>query len=183
MNNQTAFESLAESLATYSPRVNVSIDPPAQPNGSWFLDARLGDRLAIVEWHSERGFGVSCASNHGYGEAADEHYASVDAARFRVLSLLLSDTETVPPTVVRLPELRKLMGVSQIELAELLNIQQGAVSRLERRSDVLLSSVRDYVNSLGGQLRLMATFPDGQMRFVELEDAPGTEGPAKDKVS
>ena len=61
-------------------------------------------------------------------------------------------------------------GVSQIELAERLSIQQGAVSRLERRSDIKISTIRDFVKSLGGDLKLMATFPDGAVKIVDLED-------------
>ena len=50
---------------------------------------------------------------------------------------------------------------TQVAVAEKLNMGQGAVSRLEKQSDFLLSTLREYVGALGGQLELRAVFPDG----------------------
>src|SRR5688500_11533859 len=59
-------------------------------------------------------------------------------------------------------ELRKARRVTQAELADRLNIQQGNVSRLERRDDMHLSTLREVVEALGGELEITARFPDGQ---------------------
>lgn len=67
-------------------------------------------------------------------------------------------------------ELRRSLGLSQIEIAERLNVQQGAVSRMERRGDVKVSSLRDYCQSLGGDLRLIAVLPGGTMQLIDSED-------------
>jgi DNA-binding Xre family transcriptional regulator len=61
-----------------------------------------------------------------------------------------------------LDELRKARRVTQAELANRLNIQQGNVSRLERRDDMHLSTLREVVEALGGVLEITARFPDGQ---------------------
>ena len=61
---------------------------------------------------------------------------------------------------IRLKQLRERWGISQQELAKLLNVSQPAVSKLEDRPDVMLSTLRQYVESLGGNLELLATFPD-----------------------
>jgi DNA-binding XRE family transcriptional regulator len=61
---------------------------------------------------------------------------------------------------IRLKQLRERWGISQQELAKLLNVSQPAVSKLEDRSDVMLSTLRQYVESLGGNLEILATFPD-----------------------
>ena len=45
-------------------------------------------------------------------------------------------------------------------MAESLKIRQDSVSRLEKRSDLLLSTLRSYVNAMGGELKLIAEFPD-----------------------
>lgn len=57
-------------------------------------------------------------------------------------------------------DLRKAMHLTQKAVAKKLKINQDNVSRLEARSDVLLSTLQNYVHSLGGELRLTAEFPD-----------------------
>jgi transcriptional regulator with XRE-family HTH domain len=59
-----------------------------------------------------------------------------------------------------LRDLRKARELTQARLAELLSIGQDSVSRLEKRSDLLLSTLRSYVEAMGGSLELVATFPD-----------------------
>lgn len=58
----------------------------------------------------------------------------------------------------RLSELRRALGVTQVELAGRLQITQSDLSKLERRHDWRLSTVRRYIAALGGDLRLRATF-------------------------
>jgi DNA-binding XRE family transcriptional regulator len=50
--------------------------------------------------------------------------------------------------------------MTQARMAELLGVGQDSISRLEKRSDLLLSTLRDYVAAMGGNLRLMVEFPD-----------------------
>lgn len=59
-----------------------------------------------------------------------------------------------------LRDLRKARDLTQERMAELLAIGQDSVSRLEQRSDLLLSTLRSYVNAMGGSLELVARFPD-----------------------
>jgi transcriptional regulator with XRE-family HTH domain len=59
-----------------------------------------------------------------------------------------------------LQDLRKARELTQERLAELLGIKQENVSRLEKRSDLLLSTLMSYVAAMGGRLRLVAEFPD-----------------------
>lgn len=59
-----------------------------------------------------------------------------------------------------LRDLRKAHKFTQERMAEALNITQDGVSRLEKRSDFLLSTLRSYVEAMGGKLRLVAEFPD-----------------------
>ena len=60
-----------------------------------------------------------------------------------------------------LADLRATKGVSQVELARRLGIAQPGVSRIERREDLYLSSLRQYVEALGGELEVAAVF-DGE---------------------
>lgn len=58
-----------------------------------------------------------------------------------------------------LRELRKALDLTQAALADQLKIGQESVSRLERRTDMLLSTLDEYVRALGGQLELNVEFP------------------------
>ena len=59
-----------------------------------------------------------------------------------------------------LQELRRARKLTQKKMAEVLGIGQDSVSRLEQRSDLLISTLRDYVQAMGGRLSLVAEFPD-----------------------
>ena len=59
-----------------------------------------------------------------------------------------------------LRELRKARKLTQVRMAEQLGITQDSVSRLEKRSDLLLSTLRKTVEAMGGSLSLVAQFPD-----------------------
>lgn len=59
-----------------------------------------------------------------------------------------------------LRELRKARKLTQTHLAKVLGITQDSVSRLEKRSDLLLSTLRKTVKAMGGDVRILAQFPD-----------------------
>lgn len=69
-----------------------------------------------------------------------------------------------------LQELRQKRGVSQEKLAESLNMKQANVSRLEHRSDMYVSTLRNYINAMGGKLSLLAEFPEGSVRINQFEE-------------
>jgi transcriptional regulator with XRE-family HTH domain len=60
-----------------------------------------------------------------------------------------------------LRRMREARGLTQVRIAELMHIRQDSVSRLESRSDLLLSTLKSYVQAMGGSLRLTVEFPDG----------------------
>ncbi len=64
-----------------------------------------------------------------------------------------------------LQELRQARALSQQELAEVLGLNQATVSKLERRTDMYLSSLRRFVEAMGGELEISANFPDGKVRI------------------
>jgi len=67
-----------------------------------------------------------------------------------------------------LQELRRARALTQATLAETLNCGQDEVSKLERRADMLVSTLRRYVEAMGGSLEIVATFPDGKVRISSL---------------
>ncbi|NLY65624.1 MAG: helix-turn-helix transcriptional regulator [Alcaligenaceae bacterium] len=70
-----------------------------------------------------------------------------------------------------LKQLRKMAKLTQADLSETMGVGQDTVSRLEKRHDMLLSSISHYVESLGGKLELTAIFPNRSAIFIDcLED-------------
>ena len=59
-----------------------------------------------------------------------------------------------------LRDLRKARALTQAQISQALNMSQDGVSRLERRSDLLLSTLRSYIEAMGGKLKISAEFPD-----------------------
>jgi transcriptional regulator with XRE-family HTH domain len=72
-----------------------------------------------------------------------------------------------------LRDLRKARDLTQVRMAELLGVGQDNISRLESRADMLLSTLRSYVDAMGGSLDLLVRFPDRPT--VSLSDLFGTD--------
>ncbi|HEY4079090.1 MAG TPA: XRE family transcriptional regulator [Burkholderiaceae bacterium] len=72
---------------------------------------------------------------------------------------------------MQLQELRKARNVTQVEVAKAMSVEQAAVSKLERRDDMYVSTLREYVRALGGELKLVASFPDGDIQVHPFEIA------------
>ena len=59
-----------------------------------------------------------------------------------------------------LRDLRQAHDLTQVRMAEYLGVGQDSISRLEKRTDLLISTLRGYIEVMGGHLRLVAEFPD-----------------------
>lgn len=74
-----------------------------------------------------------------------------------------------------LRELRKARAVSQRTVGAALNVNQAAVSKIERRADMYISTLRAYIEAMGGELDIIARFPDHApvriAQFAELGEA------------
>lgn len=148
-------ESLQRDIERSLPSTWTRLRRPRNPEGMWWLDAKQNEYVVTVQWSPRRGFGISASAiSDGYGEGPEETYGEQESATTRVLELLRTKVPTVPPHDVVLRELRALLGVTQEQLAERLGVQQAAVSRLERREDITLSSLRRYVDALGAELEI-----------------------------
>ena len=69
--------------------------------------------------------------------------------------------------LVSLEQLRERLGLSQEELANLMDVQQPAISKLVRRSDMKVSTLRELITAMGGELHITATFAG---RSVEIDN-------------
>lgn len=70
-----------------------------------------------------------------------------------------------------LRHLRRARELTQESMAKLLHIDQAGISKIENRSDMLLSTLRSYIEAMGGSLRLVAEFPDGIAELSSLGEA------------
>ncbi len=68
-----------------------------------------------------------------------------------------------------LRQLREARERSQVEVAKQLHIKQAAVSKLERRTDMYLSTLRGFIEAMGGKLEIVAHFPDQSVRITQFE--------------
>ena len=64
-----------------------------------------------------------------------------------------------------LQELRNARGLSQKMLANALHIQQPAIAKLEKRTDMYISTLRSHIEAMGGELEVIARFPDGNVKI------------------
>jgi|SRR5271154_2928165 len=63
---------------------------------------------------------------------------------------------------MHLADLRKALHCTQQSIAANTGMAHGEVSRIERRTDAYVSTVRSYIEAMGGKLRMIAQFPDGE---------------------
>ena len=87
----------------------------------------------------------------------DEKMKSISAGRRKKIE---SRAAVLIAEEMTLQELRRARKITQVRVAKALGIRQEGVSRLEKRSDLLLSSLRKAVKAMSGDLRLVAAFPD-----------------------
>ena len=68
-----------------------------------------------------------------------------------------------------LDELREAREMTQVHLAKVLGVNQAAVSKMERRADMYVSTLHDFVKAMGGELKITAKFPEGVVEINQFE--------------
>ena len=66
---------------------------------------------------------------------------------------------------MKLAEIRKAMQLSQEEIAAILQVSQGSVAKIEKRADMLVGTLGRFIRAMGGELELIARFPDASVRI------------------
>jgi DNA-binding transcriptional regulator YiaG len=69
-----------------------------------------------------------------------------------------------------LNELRQARGLSQKMLADVLHVQQPSIAKMEKRTDMYLSTLRSHIEAMGGQLDVVARFPEGSVKITNFAD-------------
>ncbi len=73
-----------------------------------------------------------------------------------------------------LDELRQARGLSQKMLAQILHVQQPAIAKMEKRTDMYLSTLRSHIEAMGGELEIVAKFPEGTVKITNFSDLNNT---------
>jgi len=89
-----------------------------------------------------------------------ERMTSAPRTRARLTTAMLAE--------MPLQKLRHARELSQATLAEALETDQGNISRLEQRTDMYISTLRRYVEAMGGTLEIVARFPEGDVRIRQV---------------
>jgi DNA-binding transcriptional regulator YiaG len=76
-----------------------------------------------------------------------------------------SDKTIILLKEMHLQELRQSRYLSQERIAEILKTKQANISRLEQRSDMHVSTLRTYIEAMGGKLDIVAIFPEGEVHI------------------
>ena len=79
---------------------------------------------------------------------------------------------------MRLHELRRARELTQQDLAERLQVNQPAVAKMEQRADVYVSSLRHYIEAVGGRLKVVAEFPEGEVAITNFSEV-GQDPPSQ----
>ncbi|HEX4067931.1 MAG TPA: XRE family transcriptional regulator [Acidobacteriaceae bacterium] len=80
---------------------------------------------------------------------------------------------------LKLNQLREARNLTQTSLAQALKVNQGAVSKMEKRTDMYVSTLRSYLKAIGAELQIKAIFPDGEVLIEQFEDLDeGSKDPA-----
>lgn len=72
---------------------------------------------------------------------------------------------------VTLNQLREARSLTQANLASILGVNQGLVSKMEKRTDMYVSTLRSFIQAMGGQLQIKAVFPEGEVEIEQFKDA------------
>ena len=75
-----------------------------------------------------------------------------------------------------LAEVRRALKLSQDEIAQTLGIGQGSVAKIEQRTDMYVSTLRRFIEAMGGELEIVARFPDHAIKIKTFADSPTRTG-------
>lgn len=82
-------------------------------------------------------------------------------------------TDKMFKEMMALKELRNALHLSQKKLAESLSVDQANISQIENRTDMFISTLRSYINAMGGELDIIARFPQGEVHINLFEEIDG----------
>lgn len=121
----------------------------------------------------------------GEATGSDGDYARAEGAHARMKEIVLGNPDLrqryeralaeITLHQATLARIRQARALAQATVAELTGMSQSEVSKLERRSDMFLSTLRRFVQATGGELHLVAHYPEGSVELLVPGSAPADE--------
>jgi transcriptional regulator with XRE-family HTH domain len=87
---------------------------------------------------------------------------------------VMARTQTLVEEEKALRQLRQAHDLTQQAMANALGLDQGAISKIENRGDMLISTLRSYVEAMGGSLKLVVEFEDGAVELAAIGETLST---------
>lgn len=162
-------ERIIANIRRVIPNAEIRVDRSENQRGPVWVDITQGNQGVALEWRQGMALGLTSLPSENYGDAADEVYESIDDAIQRVKVLLDTNTRTAAATSALLAELRARRRISQEDLARLLGVSQPNVSKLERRTDMSVQTLRSLIEAIGGRLEINAQFGDETIRVSQFD--------------
>lgn len=149
-----------DALQREVPTVKVNLEDGGGKPPNWWIDVQgPAGRHVTVEWRSDRGFGIFNPDRElGYGDRPDEVFRDDKKAAKRVAQFLRPRQWLRNRPWLRI--IREIREVSQVELARRMRTDQAAISKLENRKNLQVSTLSKAVQALGGRIKIMAYFDD-----------------------
>jgi transcriptional regulator with XRE-family HTH domain len=82
-----------------------------------------------------------------------------------------------------LNQLREARNLTQASLATVLGVNQGSVSKMEKRTDMYVSTLRSFIQAMGGQLQIKAVFPEGEVEIEQFKNVADRAGSPEERAS
>lgn len=118
--------------------------------GGFQRPAKAGQAVTVIPFAKRNGDGPGDCVEDNKATAAQPARQAIDLAA--------------------LTRIRQFRGISQVELAGRLNVSQPHIAQIEQQSDMLLSTLNRHVQALGGELHLVARFPDGSFNLKDTQE-------------
>lgn len=142
-------------IATISPEASTALDLSETKLGSSWLDIRTKNHSLSIEHRPSLGYGLHLQPNDSFGSGPSEIYRDIKSLLKRI-SMLLNEERLE----IKLKEIRELLGKTQEDLLALSGKRQPAISKLESRADMRLSSLINFIKALGGSLEIKVHFEE-----------------------
>ena len=172
-------EEIVREIEKRIPGVRTRIERTDSPRGPVWIDITNGKYGVAIEWRQGMGFGLTSLPSDSLGEASDETYDSAVELIDRVEELLSTGQRTCAPKEALLKTLREHRRVSQEALAGLMGVSQPNISRLERRIDMNIRTLRAVIEAIGGRLEIVARFGNEAVRITQFDEPGARKGPQR----
>ncbi|WP_051462971.1 helix-turn-helix domain-containing protein [Bradyrhizobium sp. URHA0013] len=157
-------EAFVSALRDLAPDAKIAVDEAESEGGESFIDISDGDFRTEVSYRPSFGFGIYVTPGV-YGQRPDEVFRNADKAAKRIGQLRESFSRDGVLKHLTLVEMRVLSGLTQVDVANALDIKQPSVQRIERRGNVQIETLARHIHAMGGRLEMSVVFDDMEARL------------------